>query len=91
GTGGGGATPPPPPPTGIRGRVMGNLRIRQQPTILSQKIGLMPWGTEVDLIGINGARNWYQVNHGGVIGWSFAPWIWLIQGSIDQLPTTDGT
>ncbi len=91
GTGGRWSATPAPPPTGIRGRVMGNLRIRQQPTTLSQKIGLMPWGTEVDLIGINGARNWYQVNYNGVIGWSFAPWIWLIQGSLDQLPTTDGT
>jgi uncharacterized protein YraI len=82
---------PPPPPTGIRGQVMGNLRIRQQPTTASPKIGLMPWGTEVDLIGINRGRNWYMVNYNGTIGWSYAPWIWIIQGSVDQLPYTDGT
>ena len=84
-------TTPPPVPTGIRGRVMGNLRIREQPTIYSPKIGLMPWGTEVDLIGINGARNWYMVNYNGTIGWSYAPWIWIIQGDANNLPTTDGT
>jgi len=26
-----------------------------------------------------------------VVGWSFAPWIKIIQGSFDQLPYTDGT
>jgi uncharacterized protein YraI/uncharacterized protein YndB with AHSA1/START domain len=89
GTGGGGA--PPPVPTGIRGRVMGNLRIRQQPTTASPKIGLMPWGTEVDLIGINGARNWYMLNYNGTVGWSYAPWIWIIQGDANNLPITDGS
>jgi uncharacterized protein YraI len=91
GVGGGGVAAPPPVPTGIRGQVMGNLRIRQQPTTSSPKVGLMPWGTEVDLIGINGARNWYMVNYNGTIGWSYAPWIWIIQGDVNNLPTTDGT
>ena len=90
GTGGGGVVQP-PVPTGIRGRVMGNLRIREQPTTASPKIGLMPWGTEVDLIGINGARNWYMLNYNGTVGWSYAPWIWIIQGDANDLPTTDGT
>jgi len=89
--GGGPAAPPPPQPTGVRGRVMGNLRVRASPTVHSARIGLMPWGTEVDILGINRGRSWYQVNFNGTVGWSYAPWIKLIQGTFDMLPYTDGT
>jgi uncharacterized protein YraI len=82
---------PPPPPVGIRGMVMGNLRIREQPTTRSQKIGLMPWGTEVDLLGKDRGLSWYMVSYNGIVGWSYAPWIKIIQGAFNQLPYTDGT
>ncbi|MBN1967055.1 MAG: SH3 domain-containing protein, partial [Anaerolineae bacterium] len=87
--GGGAATPP--PPTGVRGRVMGNLRIRQGPSTRTPQIGLMPWGTEVDILGRDSTHSWYQVNFDGLVGWSYAPWIRLIEGSFDMLPYTDGT
>jgi uncharacterized protein YraI len=83
--------PPPPQPTGVRGRVMGNLRIRSAPNVHSARVGLMPWGTEVDILGIDRGRTWYQVNYNGTVGWSYAPWIRIIQGTFDMLPYTDGT
>ncbi len=88
-----GESPAPPPvqPTGVKGRVMGNLRVRESPTTRSKQIGLMPWGTEVDLLGINEGHSWYMVSFNGVVGWSYAPWIRIIQGTFDQLPYTDGT
>ena len=84
-------TAPVPQYTGVRGRVMGNLRVREQPTTASAQIGLMPWGTEVDLLGKNAAHNWYMVSYEGIIGWSYAPWIDIIEGTLDQLPYMDGT
>jgi uncharacterized protein YraI len=87
----GGGAPPPPQPTGVRGRVMGNLRVRAAPTVHSARVALMPWGTEVDILGIDQGRTWYQVNYNGMVGWSYAPWIRIIQGSFDALPYTDGT
>jgi len=83
--------PAPPPPTGVRGRVMGNLRIREAPTTRSKELTVMPWGTEVDILGKNAGLSWYMVSYGGIVGWSYAPWIKIIQGSFDQLPYTDGT
>jgi len=85
------AAPAPVQPTGVMGRVMGNLRVRQSPTTRSAKIGLMPWGTEVELLGKNAGHSWYMVSFNGVVGWSYAPWIRIIQGAFDQLPYTDGT
>ncbi len=83
--------PPEIKPTGVRGRVMGNLRIREQPTVRSKQIGLMPWGSEIDLLGKNGGHTWYLVQYGDVVGWSYAPWIRIIEGAFDQLPYMDGT
>ncbi|MBN1563529.1 MAG: SH3 domain-containing protein, partial [Anaerolineae bacterium] len=82
---------PVPQYTGVRGRVTGNLRIREQPTTASAKIGLMPWGTEIDLYGKNAAHDWYMVSYEGIVGWSYAPWIEIIEGSLEQLPYMDGT
>jgi uncharacterized protein YraI len=84
-------TAPVPQITGVRGRVLGNLRIREQPTTASAKIGLMPWGSEIDLLGKNAGHNWYMVSYQGIIGWSYAPWIEIIEGTFDQLPYMDGT
>ena len=85
--------PPAPvqPASGIRGMVMGNLRIRSGPALKYEKIGLMPWGTEVDILGRDSGHAWYMVNYQGLIGWSYAPWIQLLTGSFDALPYTDGS
>ncbi len=85
------APPAAPQPTGVRGRVLGNLRIREAPTIRSAQIGLMPWGAEMDILGRNRGHSWYMVRYGEVVGWSSAPWIKIVQGTFDALPYTDGT
>lgn len=87
----GGQAAPPPPAVGVRGMVMGNLRVRSGPSLRDPKIGLMPWGTEVDILGRDSGHAWYQVNFNGLVGWAYAPWIRLITGSFDALPYMDGT
>jgi len=87
----GGQAAPPPPAVGVRGMVMGNLRVRSGPSLRDPKIGLMPWGTEVDILGRDSGHAWYQVNFNGLVGWAYAPWIRLLTGSFDALPYTDGT
>lgn len=90
---GGQAAPAPqvPQPTGAKGLTQGNLRIRAAPTRYSAQIGLIPWGTTVDIYGKDEGHTWYQVNYNGTIGWAFAPWIKLTVGDFDLLPYTDGT
>lgn len=84
-------TPPEIRPTGVIGMVMGNLRIREEPTTASKQIGLMPWGTHVELLGKNGTHLWYLVRYGEVVGWSYAPWIRIVEGALEQVPYMDGT
>lgn len=83
--------PPPPPPSNAIGRVQGNLVIRDAPNRQGAKIGLMPWKTEVPILGRDQYHAWYQVNYNGLVGWAYAPWIKLIQGAFDDLPYTDGS
>lgn len=90
-TGQGGGQPFNPQPTGVRGMVMGNLRIRAEPTTASAQIGLMPWGTNTDIMGKNGEGTWYIVHYDGVTGWAYAPWIRIIEGTLDMVPYADGT
>lgn len=89
--GGVGSLPAPPPPSGVRGVTTGNLRIRQGPSSRTPTVGVIPWNTEIDVVGIDYTRTWFQVNYAGTVGWSYAPWIRLVQGNDRQLPYTDGT
>lgn len=92
-----GGTPPgaqptnPPPATNVRGQVLGNLRLRSGPTTRSARIGIMPWGTVVPVLGKDRGHSWYKVDYNGLIGWAYAPWIQLVQGTFDELPYLDGT
>lgn len=90
GGGGPGEQPMPPPAVGIRGMVLGNLRLREGPSTRYRRIGLMPWGTMVDVLGKDQGHAWYKVNFDGLIGWAYAPWIKLVEGSFDALPYLDG-
>lgn len=85
------AAAPPAVPIGVRARVLGNLRIRQGPSTRTPKIGLMVWGTEVDVIGRSFGNVWYMVMHEGVVGWSYSPYMRIISGSLDAVPYADGT
>lgn len=81
----------PPPPSDVRGVTLGNLRIRQGPSATTPTLGVIPWGTTIDLLGVDYRWTWYQVNYAGTVGWSYAPWIRITQGSDRQLPYADGT
>jgi uncharacterized protein YraI len=54
-------------------------------------LGVIPWNTEIDVLGIDYTRTWFQVNYAGTVGWSYGPWIRITQGNDRQLPYTDGT
>ena len=86
-----GAPAPAVAPTGVRGRVLGNLRIRSGASTRDAQIGLMPWGAEIDIVGRNRGLSWYQINYEGTTGWSFAPYIRIISGDANTLPYADGT
>jgi len=88
-----GGTAPPPPPTVASGKglTLGNLRIRSAPFSYTPQVGLVPWGTELPVLGKDYGRTWYQINYNGTVGWVYAPWVRLIEGTFDALPYTDGS
>ncbi len=82
---------PTPQPIGVRARVLGNLRIRQGPSTRTARIGLLPWGTEVDVIGRSFGNVWYQIIYEDKVGWMYSPYTRIIEGDINSVPFTDGT
>ena len=75
----------------VRGQVLGKSGLRSGPTTRSAQIGIMPWGTVVPVLGKDRGHSWYKVDYNGMIGWDYAPWIQLVQGTFDELPYLDGT
>ncbi|MBN2305715.1 MAG: SH3 domain-containing protein, partial [Anaerolineae bacterium] len=90
-TGSGTGAVPPPPVTGLEGVTQANLRIRSGPGGSNSTIAVIPYKRSVTVLGIDYSRTWFQVNYQGTIGWSYAPWIMLIEGNDRMLPYTDGT
>jgi uncharacterized protein YraI len=88
---GGGTSAPPPGPVQARGITAGNLFIRQGPSSRTPQIGVIPWKATTDILGRDVTHTWYQVSYGGVVGWSYAPWIKLTEGAFELLPYTDGS
>ncbi len=80
-----------PAPTNVRGKVLGNLIIRNAPSRGGTRIGLMPWGTVVPILGRDQGHAWYNVDYNGLLGWAYAPWIQIVEGTFDSLPYTDGS
>jgi uncharacterized protein YraI len=79
------------PATGIKGMVLGNLRLRQGPSTRTTRLGVMPWGAQVDILGRDQTNTWYQVVYNGTTGWAYASWVRITQGDGSTLPYTDGT
>lgn len=64
------------------------MNFRRRPSVRSQRLGQIPWGAEVQLLGRTiqaGKNHWFQVRYNGQVGWIFAPYVgW--RGNIDFVP-----
>jgi uncharacterized protein YraI len=84
-------TPQPPGEptfTGVRARALGNIRLRAQPNDSSDRLGNVPWGSEVDVVGRSGDGLWLQIVLDGTQGWSARSWYEIIQGDLNSVPIT---
>lgn len=63
-------------------RSLGNLRLRQEPSLNARQIGQIGWGEEGTLLALSADGFWYQVEFDGVIGWAIADYFELVQGQV---------
>ncbi len=64
------------------------MNMRRRPSIRTQRVGSIPWGQPVALIGRTiqaGTARWYQVRYNGVVGWIDARWV-SVTGEINAVP-----
>jgi len=69
-------------------RALGNVRIRQEPSLNSPKIGNIGWGQTARLLAADASGDWIQIEFEGIVGWSASIWFELV-GDDDVILVTD--
>lgn len=65
------------------------VNIRTGPGTQFRDIGNLPAGTSAQVIGRNAEATWWQINYGGIVGWSSAQYAILESGAdLGQIPIT---
>jgi hypothetical protein len=77
---------PPPPVTQVVTATIdridpgANLHLRRNPDASSESLGLIPAGTQLQVLGRNGAGTWLQVEYNGIRGWINASFVSVTRG-----------
>lgn len=66
-------------------RANGNVRLRAEPDLNSEKLSLIPWGDIAIFLGQTEDGEWYQLNHNNVIGWAVSEWFTLVSGELEPV------
>jgi hypothetical protein len=77
------------PDINVIGQTRSVMNIRVRPSERTAKIGEVPWGAQVSIIGRTrqGGRDfWYQIRYNGVVGWILASFVGVRDGFIDAVP-----
>ena len=64
------------------------MNMRRRPSQRTQRVGSVPWGQPVQVIGRTiqaGIPRWYQIRYNGVVGWIDARWV-SVSGEINAVP-----
>lgn len=87
---------PPPPATQVVTATIdkvdpgANLHLRRNPNAASESLGLIPSGTQLEVLGRNGDGTWLQVEYNGVRGWINASFVSVTRGGrpfkIEEIP-----
>ena len=62
----------------VRGRLLDTLNLRPRPTERMARTALIPWGTEVTVLGYTMSGNviqWLHIRSGDLVGWVTAPFV----------------
>ena len=53
---------------------MGNVRIREAPSVSSARVGMIGWGEQAVVQTVDETGAWYLINYNGTVGWSAGEW-----------------
>ncbi|MCL4878842.1 MAG: SH3 domain-containing protein [Anaerolineae bacterium] len=66
-------------------RANGNVRLRAEPSLDSERVALIGWGDIAVLLAVTEDGEWYQLNFNNIIGWAVSEWFTLVSGEIEPL------
>lgn len=79
----------PPALASVQAVARGYMRIRDIPNQSGTRIGSVPWGEQVGVMGRSRDGQWLLIQHQGVTGWSSRAWYEIVTGSYDGLPISN--
>ncbi len=65
------------------------LNMRAQPNVTAERVGRVTWGDTLAVIGRSRVGPWYQVAYKGTVGWIYAPFTDVVEGSENDVPYID--
>ncbi|MEO0565783.1 MAG: SH3 domain-containing protein, partial [Chloroflexota bacterium] len=65
------------------------LKLRELPNVTAEQIGRVPWGEPLPVIGRTDLGQWYEVVYQDTVGWVYAPYTEIVEGSLNAVPITD--
>ena len=75
------------PAVTVRGRAISNLKLRDEPSILTgDQIGSVPLNSEFVIAARTSIGSWYLITWEGQTGWVNAAYVTLIEGTVPDLP-----
>lgn len=77
------------PDIGVIGQTRSVMNIRVRPSERTARLGQVPWGDQVSIIGRTrqgGLDFWYQIRYNGIVGWILADFVRVRSGFIDAVP-----
>jgi hypothetical protein len=73
--------------TGVFVRAVGNVRVRDFPSLQGARMGFLAWGTVVELLGFSPDGEWILIlTEDGDIGWSSVAWFETFSGDPSSVP-----
>lgn len=72
--------------TGVRIETEAALRLRAGPSVATNQIGRIPWGTQLPVVGRTADGYWYQVLWWDTIGWVYSPFVRIVLGDYANIP-----
>jgi hypothetical protein len=75
------------PAVTVSGRAISNLKLRDQPSILSgEQVGSVPQYSEFVINGRTANGSWYFITWEGQAGWVNAAYVNLVEGTVSDIP-----
>lgn len=73
-------------PTGVVVQALGNIRLRNEPSLNGERVAGMAWGDQAAALARSADGEWILLDFAGVQGWAAAAWFTVVAGNANGLP-----